>query len=102
MMTNLTENTQDPDNTAAGAVVTTKEIRQTTAAEEKNMEEYIQTMSKLIKAMMKTTLTQKNVKLTTKEGLPKLQEALNSLIVLASLINGPPTFDRKEKYQAQG
>ena len=63
-----------------GADAATEEIRQATAAEEKNMEEYIQTMSKLMKAMIETTLLQKNVNMTIKEGLLKLQEALNSPI----------------------
>ena len=63
-----------------GADATTEETRQRPAAEEKNIEEYIETMSKLINAMIQTTLYQKNINMTIKDGLPKLQEALNSLI----------------------
>ena len=48
--------------------------------EEKNMEECIHTMSKLIKAMIASTFLQRNVNMTIKYGLPKLQKALNSLI----------------------
>ena len=80
-MTNLTTgNTQDPGCTVVGADATTEEIRQTTAAEEKNIEEYIQMMSNDIKAMIETTLLQKNVNMTIKERLSKLQGASNSLI----------------------
>ena len=81
MMTNInTGKTQDSSSTAVGADTPIEEMRQRTAAEEKNIEEYIETMSNLIKAMIKTTLYQKNINMTIKEGLPKLQEALNSLI----------------------
>ena len=81
MMTNFnTGKTQDSSSTAVGADATTEEMRQRTAAEEKNIEEYIETMSKLIKAMIQTTLYLKTINMTIKDGLPKLQEALNSLI----------------------
>ena len=39
---------------------------------------YIQTMNKLIKAMIETTLLQKNVNMTITEGLLKLQEEVIS------------------------
>ena len=77
MNTLTTKNTQESSSTTAVAEVETDEIRAVTAADEKNTEEYIQTMSKLIKAMIEITLLQRNVNMTIKEGLPKLQEALN-------------------------
>ena len=70
-----TKNTQESSSTTAGDEAETDEIRQVTAAEEKNTDEYIQKMSKLIKAMIETT---------------------NKVTV------GPPTFETKEKDQAQG
>ena len=80
MNTLTTKNTQASSSTTAGTEAETDEIRQVTATEKKNTEGYIQTISKLIKAMIETTLLQRNVNMTIKEGLPKLQEALNSLI----------------------
>ena len=45
-MTNFNiRKTQDSSSTAVGADATTKEMRQRAAAEEKNVEEYIETMS---------------------------------------------------------
>ena len=68
--------TQDPSSTAAGC---DEELRQTSAAEEKNMEKCTQVVRNLIKMMLSSTLRQTNVNKTSKEGLPKLQEALESL-----------------------
>ena len=68
--------TQDPSSRAAGC---NEELRQTSAAEEKKMEKCIQVMRNLIKTMVSSTLRQTNVNNTIKEGLPKLQEALESL-----------------------
>ena len=56
MNTLTTKNTQESSSTTVGDEAETDEIRQVTAAEEKNTEEYIQTISKLIKAMIETTL----------------------------------------------
>ena len=61
-----TGKTQDSSSTAVGADATTEEMRQRTAAEEKNIGEYIETMNKLIKAMIQTTLHQKNINMTIK------------------------------------
>ena len=99
-----TKNTQDSSSTAAGADAATKEIRQATTAEEKNMEEYIQTMLKLIKAtIIETTSLQKNV---SNDFQRRTHEAARSFElanrVTAGHINGPPMFERKEKDQAQG
>ena len=73
-------NTQDLSSSAAGDDATTEELSRPTAPEEKNIEKHIQTMDKLIKAMVQFTLLQKNVNKTIKDGLPKLQEALDSLV----------------------
>ena len=62
-----TKNTQGPSSTAAAADAINEELRRTTEAEEKNIEEYIQEMSKLTKVMIETTLLQKNVNKTIKE-----------------------------------
>ena len=79
-MVNEFVNTQDLSSSAAGADATTEELSRTTAPEEKNIEKYIQTMDKLIKAMVQSTLLQKNVNKIIKDRLPKLQEALDSLV----------------------
>ena len=71
---------QDLSSSAAGADATTEEFSLTTAPKEKNIEKNIQTMDKLIKAMVQPTLLQNNVNKTIKDGLPKLQEALDSLV----------------------
>ena len=73
-------NTEDQSSCAAGADATNEELSRSTAPEEKNTEKYIQTMDKLIKAMVQSTLLQKNVNKTIKDGLPKLQEAQDSLV----------------------
>ena len=73
-------NIQDQSSSAVGADATNEELSRSTAPEEKNIEKYIQTMDKLIKAMVQSTLLQKNVNKTMKDGLPKLQEALDSLV----------------------
>ena len=69
--------TKDPSSRAAGCH---EELRQTSVAEGKNMEKCIQVMRNLIKTMVSSTLRQTNVNKTIKEGLPKLREALESLV----------------------
>ena len=79
-MMNEFVNTQDQSSSAAGTDATNEELSRWTAPEEMNIEKYIQTMDKLIKAMVQSTLLQKNVNKTIKNGLSKLQEALDSLV----------------------
>ena len=67
---------RDASSIAAGC---DEELRQTLAVDKKNMEKCIQILRKLIKMMVSSTLRQTNFNKTIKEGLPKLQEALESL-----------------------
>ena len=67
-MMNEFVNTEDLSSSAAGADATTEELSQKTEPEERNIEKYIQTMDKLIKAMVQSTLLQKNVNKTIKDG----------------------------------
>ena len=55
-MMNEFVNTQDQSSSAAGADATNEELSRSTAPKEKNIEKYIQTMDKLIKAMVQFTL----------------------------------------------
>ena len=68
-----------PSNPAAGTGTTAEELRRTSAAENQKMETCIQAMKKFIKTMKSTTMLQKNFNRTINKGLPKLEEALNSL-----------------------